>query len=77
MNLNNGSLRYFGNGGRNWSDITKSYASPTSATTYSLVFHPSTDKSSVNTSNTAHRWSAFPVRCLDILVSRVLSYLEC
>ena len=64
VNLDNSALGRFGCLGLGWSRSASSYSSHGPANAYYLDFNPS----GVNPSGNINRWSAFPVRCLVILV---------
>ncbi len=61
LNLNNGALGYFGNGGDYWSEVAMGYGTGTwSAIAYYFRFGPSI----VYPSSYYSRFFGFPVRCL-------------
>jgi len=70
--VNSGSLKYIGIDGNNWSGIAAGYVDPISGTTnaYTFDFNQSEPHPSHGPLGRRH---GFPVRCLDILVSCILS----
>ena len=68
--LDYGTLRGYGESDYVWSRSAATYLSPTSAKTYYLYFNASAVRPS---HGPVDRQVGFPVRCLDILVIRVLS----
>ena len=65
VDLNNGSLRFSGGVGYDWSRSAVAYSSATSAYSYWFEFTASESRPSTGPFN---RYFGFPVRCLVILV---------